>query len=105
MWIEILRKEAKAKGAKQVAKELGISRSSVDLVCQGKYQASTEKIQGRIKAVYGKNGVILCPVLDEISPNQCAETWSRAKNIGMRVGNPETLKLYKTCLNCLIRKV
>lgn len=103
MWIEILRKEVAAKGAKQVATELGISRTSVDLVCQGKYQASTEKIEDRVKMIYGNGGLVSCSILGEISPIRCAETWDRAKKIGLKCGNPETLRLYKTCLNCSVR--
>jgi hypothetical protein len=105
MWIEILRKEVAAKGPKQVAKELGIARSTVDLVLQGKYPASTVKVMERVKAIYGRDGKIICPVLDEISPNTCAEKWNLAKKIGMKAGNPETLRLYKTCLSCSVRKV
>ncbi len=104
MWIEILKKEVKAKGPEQVAMELGVSRPTVDLVCQGKYGADTKKVQERIKNIYGHNGNVLCPVLEEISPLKCAETWNRAKKIGMLAGNPETLKLYKTCLNCSVRR-
>lgn len=104
MWIEILRRAVKAKGPAQVAKELGIARSTVDLVCQGKYPASTDKVLERVQAIYGRNGHVLCIILGEISPNTCAEKWSLAKKIGMKAGNPETLRLYKTCLNCSVRK-
>lgn len=105
MWIDILRREAQAKGPKQVAKELGISRSSVDLVCQGKYNASTKKIEERVRKIYGNtNGGIACPVLGEISPNACSDKWNLAKKIGMRAGNPETLRLYKSCSQCSVRK-
>ncbi len=112
MWIDILKKEVaaigadgKPKGPKQVAKELGISRSAVDLVCQGKYNASTAKIEQRVRKIYGNdNGGITCPVLGAISPNTCSEKWNLAKKIGMKAGNPETLKLYKTCTNCSVRK-
>ena len=104
MWIEILRKEVASKGPRQVAKELGVSRSTIDLVTQGKYQASTDAVIKRVKAIYGRNGHVLCAVLGEISPNTCAEKWALAKKIGMRAGNPETLRLYKACLNCHIRK-
>ncbi|HDH00337.1 MAG TPA: hypothetical protein ENG80_00815 [Nitrospirae bacterium] len=103
MWIAILKKQVDDKGPKQVAKELAVSRSTVDLVCQGKYQASTKKIEAKIKAIYGHNGKIPCPVLEEITPARCVETWQRAKKIGMMAGNPETLKLYKTCINCPVR--
>ena len=105
MWIEILKREVEAKGPKQVAKELGISRSAVDLVCHGKYNASTAKIEQRVKKIFGNdNGGITCPVLGSISPNTCSEKWNLAKKIGMKAGNPETLKLYKTCMNCSVRK-
>ncbi len=99
-----MRKEVNAKGPKQVAQELGISRSTVDLVLRGKYGADTKKIQERIKAIYGHNGVVLCPVLEEITPIQCADYWNKAKKIGMMASNPTTLKLYKTCINCSIRR-
>ena len=105
MWINILRKEVEAKGPKQVAKELEMSRSSIDLVLSGKYAASTRKIEDRVRRIYGNNGGgIDCPVLGPISPNACSEKRALAKKIGMRAGNPETLRLYKTCLNCSIRK-
>lgn len=104
MWLKILKKEVLAKGPRQVAKELGISRSTVDMVVQGKYKASTKKIEERVKAIYGNNGGIKCPVLGEITPDTCAEKWKLAKKIGMRAGNPETLRLYKECMRCLIRK-
>jgi len=104
VWIEILKKEVRAKGPKQVAQELGVSRSTVDLVIQGKYQADTKKVQERIKAIYGHNGKVLCPVLGEITPLKCADCWNKAKKIGMLASNPETLRLYKTCLKCSVRR-
>lgn len=104
MWIKVLRREVSAKGPKQVAKELGVSRSTVDLVCQGKYQASTKRIEERVCAIYGHNGGVSCPILGEITPNTCAEKWSLAKKIGMKAGNPETLRLYKSCMKCAVRK-
>jgi len=103
MWLEILKKEVNMKGPKQVAKELGLSRTAVDLVCQGKYPAGTEKIEKRIASIYGQDGNVACPILGLITPNRCVETWQRAVNIGMKVGNPETLRLYKQCLQCAIR--
>lgn len=103
MWIEILRREVIAKGPKQVAAELGVSRSTVDLLCRNEYPAETTNMEAKIKTIYGKEGYIECPVMGAISPLECAETWKRAKSIGMKAGNPETLKLYKKCLNCFVR--
>jgi hypothetical protein len=103
MWFDILRKEVARKGPKLVARELGISRTTVDQVCQGKYQANTEKIEGRVRSIYGNGGDVHCPILGDILPIRCAETWDKAKKIGLKCGNPETLRLYKTCINCSIR--
>lgn len=104
MWIDILKNEVETKGLKQVAKELGISKTTVSLVAQGKYQASTKKVQEKIAAIYGNNGEINCPVLGTISPDKCAETREKAKRIGNMVSNPDTLRLYKTCIKCAIRR-
>ncbi len=103
MWIEILRKEVEAKGPKRVAYELGVSRATVDLLCRNQYPADTGKMEAKIKAIYGTRDGITCPVLGAISPSRCAETWKKARVIGMRAGNPETLKLYKACQGCGVR--
>ena len=103
MWIEILRREVAAKGAKQVGRELGLSRTTVDLVCRDQYPGSTRRVEERIGRIYGKTGHVACPKLGEISPLQCADTWAKAKKIGMKAGNPETLRLYKACGTCTIR--
>lgn len=104
MWIEILRREVAAKGPKRVALELGVSRSTVDLVVQGKYSASTRRIESRVERIYGKNGLIECPVKGSLTPLECAENFRRAKAIGMRAGNPETLRLYRACAECGTRR-
>lgn len=104
MWVETLRKEVAAKGLKQAGKELGVSKTTVSLVCQGKYPSDTRKIQERVEAIYGNGGKVACPALGEILPDRCAETWERAKKIGSMVSNPETLRLYKSCLKCAIRR-
>lgn len=104
MWIDILRREVEAKGAKAVARELDVARSTVSLVLAGKYPASTDKIEARIILIYGSNGRVQCPALGEIEPARCAETRQRAKLIGLRVGNPDTLRLHSACMQCQVRR-
>jgi len=105
MWLKVLKKEIAQKGPRQVAKELGVSHSTIVLVCHDKYGASTERIEKRVMAIYGKNGNVECPVLGKSSPDTCANKWRLAKKIGVKAGNPETLKLYKSCLKCSLRRV
>lgn len=104
MWIELLKKEIKIKGASRVACELGVSKSTISLVCNGKYPAGMGKIEERIRKIYSNNGMIECPVLGPVSPADCAENWQRAKAIGNRASNPQTIKLYHQCRRCGIRQ-
>jgi len=100
--LEILQKQIKEKGLEQVAKELGISKTTVYLVLQGKYKGSVKNIEEKVKKIYGSNG-IQCPVLGEISPAQCAEIYRQAEFVGKYVSNPEKLILYRECRRCKIR--
>jgi len=104
MWREILAKQVNSKGDAQVAKELGIAKTTVYLVINNKYPASTENIKKKVMAIYGSGDKVNCPVLGPIEPDRCAENWQRAKKIGLKVGNPVTLRLYKTCLKCPLRR-
>ncbi len=103
MWIDILKREVKARGLSCVATELGVSKSTVSLVCNGKYPGSTARIEERIRKIFGMNGHVACPVQGEISPARCADTRRRAQAIGMKASNPETLRLYRACLGCSVR--
>lgn len=104
MWLDILRRESAAKGPVQVAKELGVSRSTVDLACQGKYPANTGKIEARVMKIYGHNGGIQCDILGDISADDCATNWRAAQKYNGQSANPIKLKLYRTCLGCSVRR-
>ncbi len=101
-WLDILRAKVKEQGTKQTAKELGIARSSLSLALAGNYPASTKQIERKVLRMYGKDA-ILCPVAGAITPAQCAENWRKAKEIGLKAGNPETLRLYAECKRCEMR--
>jgi hypothetical protein len=102
-WLDILKKEIEGKGVGQVAKELGIGFSTVQLVIRDQYPASTDNIEKKVMKIYGGRG-IHCPVLGDITPDKCAEKWGLAKRIGYKAGNPENIRLYHECLKCKIRK-
>lgn len=101
-WLSILRDQVAAKGLPTVARELGVVKSTVSMVVNSKYPASTDRIQARVLATYGGQ-TVTCPVLGGIDAAACATNQDRAKRIGLRAGNPETLKLFKTCSNCPVR--
>lgn len=103
IWLEILRRQVSARGASMVAREMGVSATTISLVLSGKYGASTDKIERRSMRIYGNGDGITCPVLGRITPLRCVETWERAGKIGSLAGNPRTIVLYKTCLKCDLR--
>ena len=101
-WLSILRDQVAAKGLPAVAADLGVAKSTVCMVAGGKYPASTQRIEGRVLVVYG-GASCACPVLGTIDAAVCAANQERARRIGLRAGNPETLRLFKTCSNCPVR--
>lgn len=98
-WKEILREAVEARGAAEVARELGISKTTISLVLSGKYGAATDRIEEKVTRIYAAAGVD-CPILGQIEPGRCADIRERARKIGLKAGNPETLRLYKTCFKC-----
>ena len=94
----------------RAAKRCGLSREQIvdkmneiaAMVAKGTYPARTDKIEARVLAVYG-GATVTCPVLGGIDAAACAAHQDRAKRIGLRAGNPETLRLFKCCSNCPVR--
>ena len=100
-WLEILRGQVDSHGKgglNLVAQELGLAKSGLSMALNGKYPASTAKLEARVLEVYGGRKLI-CPVLGEIEIKACRANQARAKVIGLRAGNPETLRLLKSCLS------
>ena len=102
-WLEILHTQVQAKSQSQVARELGVSRSTVSLCLSGKYGGGTGNIERRVLNIYRHAGLVTCPILGQITPEDCADNHSQAKKIGKSAGNPTTLKLRLACLDCEIR--
>lgn len=104
VWLQILAQQvAKSASQADVARELGISQTSLSLVLSGKYPASTDAMERKILAIYGTGGKVNCPALGQIEPGKCATNWEQAKKLGVRVSNPAKLRLFKTCLRCSLR--
>ena len=105
-WLQILRQQVEAKGLRRVARELGLSTSTVSQAANGKYAASTKAIEARVMGIYGHDGVVACPCAGDLTALECAENYEYARLFGRRAtGNPETLRLYLTCLKCPVRAI
>ncbi|QQM32786.1 helix-turn-helix transcriptional regulator [Martelella lutilitoris] len=100
-WIETLRAEAEKPGRTKaaIAKELGISRPAVSLICAGKYTARLNKvgvkIAAKVMALYGRK--VWCAHLrTSISNDQCREN----HNAPMTMSDPVRLKQWAACHAC-----
>ncbi len=101
-WLKILRQNIKQKGPKQVCKELDYSRATINRCINNKYE-KPGAVAARVMAIYGNNGKVPCPVLGEITPQKCADHYGHAKAVGLKVGNPDTMRLHKACMECPVR--
>ena len=102
-WERILRERVGQSSKSRVARELGVSPSTVTQVMKGTYGADTAKFGRRVMAVYGGGGTVACPVQGEITPIACADTFRRARAIGLNVGNAATFRQHSMCLKCPVR--
>jgi hypothetical protein len=101
-WLNILKKHVDQKGSQVVIRELDISATTLSLVLRGKYQASTDRIEQRVMAIYGTDGTVKCPFLGQIEPSRCIDNYQRAQTI-RTAGNPATIRLYMACRKCNFR--
>jgi len=90
------------KGRPEVARELGISKATISLILNDKYQASTNTIEAKIMAIYGNDGKVCCGLLGEISVADCTRNHDLAQRI-RSAGNPDTIRLHNACRNCTLR--
>ncbi len=96
-WLDILRARVAAEGQAAVAQTLGVARSAISMVLNGKYPAATHRLARKVLAAYGQKD---CPILGAILPATCTTHAQAAKRLGLVAGNPQTLRLRKACLTC-----
>jgi len=100
-WVEVLRAEAeKPKRTKQaIANELGVSRTAISLICDGKYSARMDKVSAKIApkvmALYACK--VWCPHLRaDLTPDACRHHATEA----MPKSDPAKLRHWVACRNC-----
>ena len=98
-WKELLKAAVERHGYRKTAEMLHISKTTISLILNDKYPADTTRIEERVLVIFGGER-IECPVLGEITKAECLLHQKRAREIGTKAGNPRTLKLYLTCLEC-----
>lgn len=103
VWKQLLARQVASKSVGVVARELGVSSSTVSLVLSDKYGASTDNIERKVRAIYGEDGLVECQEQGKITPAECVETWELAQKIGIQASNPVKIRLYMACKKCQLR--
>lgn len=94
MWLDLLREAIAASSKDNVAKKIGVSRTQVSLIANGKYNADTRHFEKKFMAVYSR---LHCPHLGEdITHETCRNNHNRAAP----TSNPREMKHWRACQTC-----
>jgi hypothetical protein len=98
MWLDILKSRVEASSMGIVADELELSRTTISLVVNGKYPASTDKIATKVIARYS---TIACPFLErEITGAECRDFHTREAP----TSSPFAMRHWRACQGCSHRR-
>lgn len=92
-WLALLRRAVEAGSRADAARELGVSRSSVSLLLNGRYPGGTERMEARIRERYSKR---TCPHTGRgVTASDCA-----ARAGDMPTSSPAALRQWRACQTC-----
>ena len=91
-WIEVLRAECKRTSQVKVAARLGISGTLINQAVNGKYKASTARLEERVRGELMQK-MVNCPELGELSSRRCQDHQARP----FATTNPTRVALYIAC--------
>lgn len=98
-WIVALIKACDRPGSSQnkVAKELGVSATTVSQSISNKYQGDMARIEDRVRSVF-LNGNVKCPALGAIGARVCLSHRDQAQEL--RSASPMKVRMFKACNAC-----
>lgn len=96
-WIVVLATECDRKSQAEVGRELQRSGATVNQVLSRTYQGRLDRFEILVRGRYMK-ATVQCPVLGEISTNDCAANQKQAR--AFRATNPLRVRLYTACRTC-----
>jgi hypothetical protein len=94
MWRRLLEQAVEISNQTEVARELGLSKTTISLILSGKYRSSTEQVAQKVLARYAKVG---CPFLErDLEAADCeAKRTQRPPT-----SSPSAYEHWVTCLTC-----
>ncbi len=93
-WIDLLRSAVKKRGQTAVAKEVGVSATTVHMVLKGTYNADTKNVEKKVLSAYGKTA---CPFLGRILDGpECREFRERP----VPMSHHDEIRHWQACQTC-----
>ena len=97
-WIMALAERCDKLGSQgEVGRELAVSAAVVNQVLGRSYKGRMARVESLVRGRYMK-ATVQCPVLDEISTNECLANQAQAKKF--KATNPLRVRLYTACRAC-----
>ena len=92
-WMHLLDRAVAATSVADVARRLGVARSSLSLLINGKYPGSTSNMAARVMDVLAEP----CPVY---GGGRTSESCARRRSFPMPTSNPFALRQWRMCQQC-----
>lgn len=94
-WLDQLRAEVAKTSQTEVAKRMGVGRTTVSILCGGYYGAKTDRMRARFEEAFERD--VQCPYLDApLARASCEDIRSRP----MPANSPKLLKHWTACKSC-----
>lgn len=90
-WNSILSEQARVLGQEEVARRLGISKTVVSQLVNGKYPGDMARMQKLVEGAF-MDRLVQCPILGAIALHQCDRHQGNKST-----SNPIRLRLYRAC--------
>ena len=94
-WLLALRSACETRSQADLARQLGISQTTVSQVLNGTYHADLTRMEARVRGELMRE-TVSCPILGELGKRQCLDEQSRPY-----YPNPLRSALFKACKTCI----
>jgi hypothetical protein len=89
-WIEALARAADSTTQSFIARDIGVSRTMINLLINNRYQRDRSRIEARVRQYLMQ---VECPVLGRIAGEQCRDNQAKPYTSA----NPVAIQLYRAC--------
>ena len=94
-WFDVLLQKVTELGRRQVEADTGLSKTTLSMVLNEKYNGNLENVGKRVAAAYIRTKVN-CPVLGDITSQRCSSEQQKP----FSHSNHQRVRLFRACKTC-----